>query len=487
MEEVRVVRDLRPFTRGQRHQPEALSGKVMQKALDTISTELQSIFHNRRSDMLPRIPIVRGHSDLASLLRYSFEGVTEPRELRKLLAEQISKWGLPMIIRGLTIAAIKEWVFTSDFPNFSRKGDPRLLQQYRKIIAKSDGSTRLHNLEMAAYHAMTEEERFNETNVPRKAEEFADRLSMALAPFFIQADGAPLNGTFASWGQDENQSLDRQFRFKEIFETALRLKAATVTTDETYDFILHPFGTLNKLQESRTGEVISRETRMAKGDLWLHASLVTYEAHPSSARDLFANALVQSNNFSPSCERTDPVRLHTEYLLTPMVLPGQRYGPHSVENNPQRPAAHNTIRTETSRDRTPLNQHRNIVGSKMRNEIPQRIPNSPQKRTHANAFPSSDLPPPLEPAAKRQAQAASSRDQRPAQIQAASPSCLPRSKDNDEVGEYEKTDDSDQAEAAKSLPSSKDHFRCPRCDTPFKTRKKLHSHEEKGKYTKDAV
>ncbi|KAG4430983.1 hypothetical protein IFR05_013535, partial [Cadophora sp. M221] len=201
LEKILFAKDEDLLTPGQRT---SLSPKDILDALETIKNELQSILHGR-------IPLLHRLSTL-------------------LLQNSKLKWGTVAVVRSLAVAALQEWVFATDFPNFCRTGDPRLLTAYRKVILVHDGWEHLHNLELAAYASLLDDDTFKNGVVSRKADDLAARLSKTLAPLFSRSP-------------DDLRTRYRRFRFKGMFEAALRLKVATSITDDRYEFVVHLPGT----------------------------------------------------------------------------------------------------------------------------------------------------------------------------------------------------------------------------------------------------
>lgn len=132
---VQELQDMKLFLDDNSPRPVSLESATIEAALSTIGTEIQSLRLECSLGTITHVPTIRRNSDLESLLYSMFRNGISIGEMRKLLASEMVKWGLPMIVKGLIVAAIKDWVFDTDFPNFSSQGDPRILEEYRSIIS----------------------------------------------------------------------------------------------------------------------------------------------------------------------------------------------------------------------------------------------------------------------------------------------------------------------------------------------------------------
>jgi hypothetical protein len=127
-----------------------------------------------------------------------------------------------------------------------------------------------------------------------------------------------------------------QFHLTEVFEIALRLKAATLTTDYQYEFVVYPPGTPFKVQRNvltGDGDIDQPNPDQNVGcQLWCQASIHKYISEPSIPRDLAVDALVQPNNFiSTSEEKRKDKSLHSKFLL---VVETEHTGMESISERP---------------------------------------------------------------------------------------------------------------------------------------------------------
>lgn len=160
----------------------------------------------------------------------------------------------------------------------------------------------LHNIDMASYHqliqGLTIEDDLNgpEGLIPRKAHHFADRLSKAVNSLFVETEVNSPN----SWGQTRSVSENRQAHLVNIFTTAFKLKADTVTTDYRYKFEIHPVGI------SVPG--LQADGRAEQTQFWKYATFHVYHGEASMPPDQFTDALVNPMNFIAQDEEASWMR-----------------------------------------------------------------------------------------------------------------------------------------------------------------------------------
>ncbi|CZR65047.1 uncharacterized protein PAC_14947 [Phialocephala subalpina] len=479
--QVKDMRALKGFTDDNFPKPKPIGAETVQRALHSIGTGLQAILHGYDAATVSQAPIVRSGSDLDILLHSMFEEATEISHVGRMLISQTLKWGLHAVIRGLATTAIKEWVFASDFPNFAGKGTPRILQEYQTIISSFGGWTRLHNLDVAAHHSLIEGDNFVDTVLPRKAESLADQLSMALAPLFVQSADTLVDGKFASWGQDDNTCKTRRECFKQIFETALKLKVATVLTDEQYEFVLCPIGKLYQGSDTNRNDqsTNARGPNNEQKD-WMHASLLIYTSQSSLPRDKVQSALVQPRNFFLTKERGDRQPFHTQNLTTRAVSAVNTYShreiTETISDQPQ-----------TANERVPARPkvpHTNVqaIPSDSASRILPPAPIRPPKRKQSMNLGTSGASTSTERPSKRQAQNIGGSEMA---VDRTSPkpgrhTRYDGGKDSD--GDYQEGEDSDpDVEGVKSMLATGKRFQCRNCDKRFRAKRKLKAHEDKGK------
>ena len=147
-------------------------------------------------------------------------------------------------------------------------------------------------MDLAAHQELIDSIGFKETIIQKKAGDLANRLSKALAPFFVKSSAESGNVVFHTWGEEDETWRDRRFRFITIFSAALSLKAKTVLTNRSYEFSVHPPGTFCHGGDAESHGVDIEES-------WLHASIYVYQSGPSNLQDA-SSAVIYTSNFATS-------------------------------------------------------------------------------------------------------------------------------------------------------------------------------------------
>jgi len=118
---------------GTRNSFASLESKI-NKTMASISSELESILHGHDTSCPLQPPGAATSGDLAGLVRALFGKDVAAGQEGARLKTCILKLGAPeMIVRSLTVAALKEWVFETNFPNFTKKPMP-LLRAYQESV-----------------------------------------------------------------------------------------------------------------------------------------------------------------------------------------------------------------------------------------------------------------------------------------------------------------------------------------------------------------
>ncbi|PVH73658.1 hypothetical protein DL98DRAFT_659315 [Cadophora sp. DSE1049] len=307
------MQKLAGFAQSIPEQRKSLPPKDISNALRAIENELQSILHGHDLGVPLLQPPLGKDADLASLVRTMFAEDPGSGLLTQQFLSSTLKWDMIVVLRALAVAALGEWVFATKFPVFCPTGIPRLLKAYRTAIYTHDGWDSLHNLELAAYSSLLDDDTFQKGIVSRKADQLASRLSKALAPLFSRSVDEQANAVFETWNQSPDVCEDRRFRFKGMFEAALKLKAATVITDERYEFVVYPPGTsIDKASPDSERPFDADDLRTNMRDptpgQWLHASIYTYPGEPVFPTNPMADALVQSQNFLTMADKDSELK-----------------------------------------------------------------------------------------------------------------------------------------------------------------------------------
>ncbi|KAH7305660.1 hypothetical protein BKA65DRAFT_200872 [Rhexocercosporidium sp. MPI-PUGE-AT-0058] len=269
--------------------------RVIDEAMNKIESELQLLMHGRNVNMRVVMTKIEESGDLGALLKSMFEDNSGAKDRMAELNGMLAKFGSGVLVRTFALAALREWVFATAFPDFAPR-NVRLLEAYRHIIITHDGWSRLHNLELAAYDSLIEDNNFRDVLVPGRAKQLASRLLCALAPL-VSSGGDNLG--VESWGDSPDVCGERRFRLTEIFEAALHLKASMVRADQSCEFVIYGPG----ISSNEGGLALDRHggDRQECGhngdDHWLAASIHLYQGNPSYPRDALKDALLQCRNF----------------------------------------------------------------------------------------------------------------------------------------------------------------------------------------------
>ncbi|PVH73655.1 hypothetical protein DL98DRAFT_594842 [Cadophora sp. DSE1049] len=248
-----------------------------------LGSEIESILHGTNCFHL-QAPVIPEESDLGLLLQSCQVDSNPDCPLESYLESCVSEYGLPATVRTLVLAALRDWVFASDFPNYGGNGtSSALLKSYRDIVYNLGDWKTLRNYDIAACSQMFNSEQFSLMILPFRAGQLADRFMKAI-------DGILSSRSVEQYLQPQSPKgfEDLHFRLVEIFKTSLDLKAHTIVTENDYLFMVHPMGTpfTQIADESRTSATT-----------WLHASFRVYPAGPPNIHDRQADAIVQTTNF----------------------------------------------------------------------------------------------------------------------------------------------------------------------------------------------
>ncbi|TGO22613.1 hypothetical protein BPAE_0161g00180 [Botrytis paeoniae] len=192
--------------------------------------------------------------------------------------------------KTLVLAALRDWVFDSNFPNFA-PSDSRLLSNYRDVIFGIDGTERLSCLDIAAHRSIIGDKGFKEKLIPTRATQLAARLSRAIAPLFATSPHNLDDAVFHTWDEPLKVWKNRRAHLEEILQTALTLKAESVVTKCRYEFAIYAPGTT-----FTDGDPIGKNSGKARdGKSWIHASFHIYDA--PIIHNTKGAALVVTGNF----------------------------------------------------------------------------------------------------------------------------------------------------------------------------------------------
>ncbi|TGO16690.1 hypothetical protein BTUL_0025g00450 [Botrytis tulipae] len=279
-------------------------------AMDQMQFELSSISYHRKSYQRPMLADFAISGDLRSLVRSAFGRDIGTAIGRKEVVTIMKKFDAQVCIRTLILAALRDWVFDSNFPNFA-PSDSRLLSNYRDIVFGLDGTERLSCLDIAAHRSIIGGKGFKEGLIPRRATQLAARLSRAIAPLF---DTSPHNlddAVFHTWDEPLEVWKNRRAHLEEILQTALSLKAESVVTKCRYEFAIYAPGTTftdDYPVGKNSGKVKDERS-------WIHASFHVYDA--PFIQNTKEAALVVTGNFERKTVEQRSDAKYSKALLFP--------------------------------------------------------------------------------------------------------------------------------------------------------------------------
>jgi hypothetical protein len=187
------------------------------------------------------------------------------------------------------------------------------------LLTLSGGWTGLRGYDAAAYKQIMDSRLFQDVLLPRKATQLASRLTDALTPLFV-----PCIDTSEGFAPETREEWSAtctglQFRFFEMFQTALKFKAATVLTQQRFAFVVHAPGTSHI--SNATTDTTSSSTRshrppsQNKAESWLHATMNVYDCGQSNPMDQQSDALIQPINFiSLNAENQEVTVIDAEFV-----------------------------------------------------------------------------------------------------------------------------------------------------------------------------
>ena len=113
----------------------SLANRDIDRAMDSISFELESILlgHDMGKSLLTSTPI--SSTDLTSLIQSYLLFIGAPFDGPSVIENFVSTCDTSHLIRTLTVVALREWVFQTDFPNFIDQDSPFLRSVRNNIIA----------------------------------------------------------------------------------------------------------------------------------------------------------------------------------------------------------------------------------------------------------------------------------------------------------------------------------------------------------------
>jgi hypothetical protein len=114
-------------------EPNVLDTKEIDDVMDAIGVQLESALAHKQAG---KSSVVLEHvvsGDFISLVRSLMASETKLTDMKSWLKMVVAKFGIESLVRTLLMVSLKDWVFETDFPNFT-SGNQQLLQAYRNVV-----------------------------------------------------------------------------------------------------------------------------------------------------------------------------------------------------------------------------------------------------------------------------------------------------------------------------------------------------------------
>ncbi|TEY63385.1 hypothetical protein BOTCAL_0155g00070 [Botryotinia calthae] len=259
-----------------------LSSKQIGSFMERMRLALESIMHKNGISLRTNADITDTNTDLQHLFHLLYGTET------KLGLEKLMKGLDPqLLLRGLALAAVKQWIFMTDFPAF--KENRLSLAQMKVILQKGDCKC-ARKLALESYISIIRDPSFSENDLREETQNLVLRFSKAIAPLCNPPHNSEkvLNSIW----------VDAEGTVGTLFITALTFKASTVATEQKYEFVIYQPGTatteaLPVLESLAVSEQSGKDLTC---EVWRHASLYVYEIETASERN-YPAGMVKPSNF----------------------------------------------------------------------------------------------------------------------------------------------------------------------------------------------
>ncbi|TGO40513.1 hypothetical protein BHYA_0036g00460 [Botrytis hyacinthi] len=260
-----------------------LSSKQIGSFMERMRLALESIMHKNGISLRTNMNIVDTNTDLQNLfhLLYGAETNLGLEKLMKNLDPQL-------LLRGLALAAVKQWIFMTDFPVFKEN---RLSLAQMKVISQKGDWKCARKLALESYISIIRDPSFSENDLREETQNLVSRFSKAIAPLC-----KPPHNSEKILG---NIWVDSEGTVGMLFITALTFKASTVATGQQYEFVVYPPGTATAEAIPGSESLVASEQpgKDLTCEVWRHASLFVYEIETSSKWNDPAGMMIKPNNF----------------------------------------------------------------------------------------------------------------------------------------------------------------------------------------------
>ncbi|KAF7927101.1 hypothetical protein BELL_0336g00050 [Botrytis elliptica] len=260
-----------------------LSSKQIGSFMERMRLALESMMHKNGISLRTNMDIVDTNTDLQHLfhLLYGAETNLGLGKLMKNLDPQL-------LLRGLALAAVKQWIFMTDFPVFEEN---RLSLAQMKVISQKGDWKCARKLALESYISIIRDPSFSENDLREETQNLVSRFAKAIAPLC-----KPPHNSEKILG---NIWVDSEGTVGTLFITALTFKASTVATGQQYEFVIYPPGTATTEALPVFESLVASEQpgKDLTCEVWRHASLYAYEIETTSKLNDPEGMMIKPSNF----------------------------------------------------------------------------------------------------------------------------------------------------------------------------------------------
>ncbi|KAB8290251.1 hypothetical protein EYC80_011117 [Monilinia laxa] len=260
-----------------------LSPKQINACMEKMKLTLNSVMHKNGISLRLNSNTIKANSDLQSLLNLLF-GAEANLELESNMKDLDPQ----LLLRGLALAAVRKWIFMTDFPEFKEN---RLSKAQLKVMSQKGNWKCARRLAIASYLSIIRDPSFSGQDLREQTQHLVMRFSRALAPLC-----KPPHDSEKSLS---NIWVDSDGTIATLFRIALTFKAVTIAIKHRYEFVVYPPGTV-AAKTIPAVENFAMRNPAGKDSIceaWKHASLYVYEAESNFQRNELEAAMVKTDNF----------------------------------------------------------------------------------------------------------------------------------------------------------------------------------------------
>ncbi|KAA8565248.1 hypothetical protein EYC84_010976 [Monilinia fructicola] len=260
-----------------------LPPKQINACMEKMKLALNSVMYKNGISLRLTLNTIKANSDLQSLLNLLF-GTGANLELERYMKDLDPQ----LLLRGLALAAVRQWIFMTDFPGFKEN---RLSKAQIKVMSQKGNWKCARRLAIASYLSIIRDPSFSGQDLREQTQHLVMRFSRALAPL--------CKPPHDSEKILSNIWIDSEGTIGSLFRIALTFKAVTVATKHRYEFVVYPPGTVaaKTIPAVENSTVPNQPGKDLTSDVWKHASLCVYEVESNFQKNELEAAMVKPDNF----------------------------------------------------------------------------------------------------------------------------------------------------------------------------------------------